>query len=450
MSPVDPGDGRSAAGDVPPVAGGAPRRASPWWAHPARFLGFIMLPIAIVMGIYAEDLINHNTAGYSSPVFFDAYYAWLFFGGIAVIALFALLGARGKATAPQVSFGDGALDFLFVACMVAYAIWFGPLMVTAPHVLLGALTSESGAVYDVRELSTKFAGITTLTQFGVAYVCIYGIRKFVRCETLPRRFDVFLAVMLGAAVFRALVASERIAFIELLIPLLLMLCRGTQLRGALPLRAFRHTLPLLILGASPVFFAVFEYNRSWINHYQYEYSSLLQFALERFGLYYITSVNNLSGFLEHSTWPTFTGEWTLQWLHRFPLIGSTVAELTGANAVTAFAEFLKEYATDEFNNPTGILVVYHDWGVIGGLAFLACYGLLAGRAYRAFEQASGLLQYVFPIVFYSFFEILRIGYMYDGRSIAAIIGLAIAYLIWGKRAEEARPDAPAEPLPQAS
>jgi oligosaccharide repeat unit polymerase len=423
--------------------------ASPWWAHPARFLLIIILPIAIVMSVYTDDVIDHNGADYSSPVFFNAYYAWLFLGGITAIALLAMVGARGQSSAARVSFADGALDFLFIACMAAYAIWFGPILASAPQVLMAAIMSESGAVYDVRELSTKMAGITTLTQFGVAFVCIYGIRRFVNRERLPRRFDVYLVLILCAALFRALVNSERIAFIELFIPLMLTLCRGTQLRGALPLRAFRHTLPLLILGGGPLFFALFEYNRSWINHYQYEYASLFDFALERFGLYYITSVNNLSGFLEHSAWPTLSGEWTLQWLHRFPLIGTLITSLTGANNAVLFEEFLKEYATDEFNNPTGILIAYHDWGVIGGFVFLGAYGYVAGRAYRAFDQGRGLLQYVFPVICYSFFEILRIGYMYDGRSMAAVIGLVIAYWIWGKRAEAPRPAA-IEPAPQAS
>lgn len=421
------------------VAGGAVvQRASPWWVHPARLLAIVVLPIAIVVCLYTADVINHNRANYSAPVFFNAYYAALFLGGLLILTVFALVGARGNSGAPSVSFGNGALDFLFIACLTAYAIWFGPMLASAPEVLLGAITAESGAVYDVRELSTRLPGITTLTQFGVAYVCIYAIRKFVNGERLPRRFDVFLAIIMGAAIFRALVNSERIALVEVAIPLLVILCKGAQLTGARPLRIFRQTLPLLILGASPVFFTLFEYNRSWINHYQYEYDSLLEFALERFGLYYITSVNNFCGFLDHSAWPTFTGEWSLLWLYRFPLIGPALADLVGADSGAAFETFLKEYATDEFNNPTGILIVYHDWGVFGGVLFLAAYGLFAGLAYRAFEQSRGLLQYIYPIVFYSFFEILRIGYLYDGRSIAAVIGLGIAYVGWGKRAKMRR------------
>ncbi len=410
----------------------------PWWVHPGVFLALIILPIAIAVCLSNNYLIAFNRADYFSPIFFSWYYASLFLGGLLTLTCFAFIGARPGPLADQVGFRDGALDFLFFICMAGYVIWFGPLLISSPQVLLGAMTGESGAVYDVREMAPTLPGVTTVTQFAIAYICIYGIKRFIQGERLAPRYDLYMMIMLGAAFLRAMANSERIAVIELLFCLLVIMCSSRFMAAGPARRIVRRTLPLLLLGIGPVFFAAFEYNRSWINYYQYEYDSLWAFALERFGLYYVTALNNFCGFLDYTSWPTFTGEWTMRWLYHFPLIGDLLGQLVGADADKAFEGFLKEYADNEFNNPTGVLPVYHDWGIFGGIIFFAMYGLFAGLAYRSFRQSRGFLQYVYPLVLYSLFEILRIGYISDGRSVAALIGLAIAYMGWGYRVRTRR------------
>lgn len=412
----------------------------PWWLRPERFVLFIILPIGIAISAAAAGLIETNRAGYSATVFLNAFYVTLFLSGIAAVALGAVLARRLPLGEADVRFRDGALDMLFLACMLGYAVWFGPVILSAPDLVLGALTAQEGAVIEIRERAPNVSGITTLTQFGIAYACIYATKRFAFDERPGRRYDAYMILIVLVALLRAAVYQERLAVIELVFPVLVILCKSDRLTGALPLRALRQTLPLVILAASPIFFAVFEYNRSWINHYQYEYDSYGQFVLERLGLYYVTALNNIAGLLENSAWGTYTGEWTLSWLYRLPVIGSLLSQAIGLEAGEIYVKVLDEYAHQEFNNATGVLIAHHDWGAIGGTLFLTAHGVLAGLAFRSFLRSRGFLQYFYPLILYSLFEILRIGYLYDGRCVAALIGLGIAYWGWGtKRAPDPAP-----------
>lgn len=404
----------------------------PWWTHPDRFIAFIILPIAVVMCAGTGYLIANNQKGYEAPIYLNTFYVTLFLSGIALIALGAAVGKRTGRPLRALRFGDGSLDVLFWLCITGYVVWFGPLAISSPQLLIGALRAEVGAVYEIRELAPNLSGVTTATQFGISYCCIYALKRFVFDERPARRYALYFAVIFLAATLRAIVYSERIAFIEIAFPVLVILCRGSLLTRALPLRIVRETLPLLLLLGSPLFFAAFEYNRSWVALYQYRYDSLWSFALERMGIYYVTSLNNICGFLDRIAWPTFNGEITFYWLYRFPLIGPLITEVFGVSLRPELNDFLESNGIEEFNNSTGILVAHQDWGVVGGSLFLLALGLFAGRAFRSFRELKGFLQYFYPVILYALFEILRIGYLYDGRSVAALIGLCIAYVGWGR------------------
>ncbi|MCH7663374.1 MAG: hypothetical protein IH859_05845 [Chloroflexi bacterium] len=134
--------------------------------------------------------------------------------------------------------------------------------------------------------------------------------------------------------------------------------------------------------------------------------------------------------------------WTLNWLYRFPVIGPLLSD-EGANGGGVghswFLKFLAAYASPEFNNTTGVLTVVYDWGWPLGLVLMGIYGILAGLTFASFKSGNGVLRYVYPIFLYSILELLRIGYIYDGRAVAAIIGIIIAIGFWRKAAAMAPP-----------
>ncbi|MEA2934286.1 MAG: hypothetical protein QOD74_932 [Variibacter sp.] len=416
---------------------------SPWWVHPDRFVLIIMLPLAILICWVTPWVLVNNGKGYSGEVFLDQFFTLLFLSGLLMLAGGAFAAKRielRQRRATQLdAFSGPVLDILFAFCIVAYAIWFAPIILRSPGLVLGAFLGVEGAVYEIREQAPNISGVTTLTQFGMSYVCIYAV-SWLRSPERPRfRHHAYLVVILLAALFRASVNSERIALIECVFPLVVVACRWTPWNKILAWRILRQTAPILMIVGGPLVFAVFEINRSWLNHYQYEYSSMWLFVLERFGFYYVTSVNNLAGYLQMFPWPSGGGEWTFKWLYRFPVIGELMPQGALLLQQENWEQFLKEFASEEFNNTTGILVVHHDWGVLVGSLFLLAYGVFAGFAFRCFEAGRGFLQYFYPVVLYSLFEILRIGYVYDGRAVAAAIGIGLAFAgqaVWRKCASD--------------
>lgn len=85
------------------------------------------------------------------------------------------------------------------------------------------------------------------------------------------------------------------------------------------------------------------------------------------------------------------------------------------------------------------MTVVYDWGWPLGLVLMGIYGILAGLTFASFKSGNGVLRYVYPIFLYSILELLRIGYIYDGRAVAAIIGIIIAIGFWRKAAAMAPP-----------
>lgn len=409
-----------------------PAGSPPWWTRPHVFLLTVTVPVFSAILLSADRIITRNSAGYDSPDFITPFFVALSFAGLAALGLAAWTGARLPATASTLRIGTPALDALFWATVAAYAVWFGPLVARQPGLVIGALTGSAGATYSVRELDLNISGVTTATQFAITYVCLYATKRFSHGERLPWRHAAYLAVLLGLALFRAIVNSERIALLEVVFPLVVVVAR-TPSRWPWPVRAVLWSFPLLTIFGSTALFAAFEYNRSWLIHYQYQYDSLMDFAAERLSIYFVSSFNNICGFMAHTPWPSHTGNWTFAWAFRLPGLGPLLSGFVPVPRGEQFGDFLAGAADKEFNNTTGLLTVFDDWGIAGGLVFMAVLGFAMGRGWRSYASGRGVMQYAYPILFYHLYEILRIGYVFDGRGMAGLIGLALVVAVWGRR-----------------
>ena len=93
--------------------------------------------------------------------------------------------------------------------------------------------------------------------------------------------------------------------------------------------AYMDSIPLVIL-----YFGAAEYARSWASDTYQGRLDFWEFALGRFASYYYTSLNNGASLLANSAWPTWTFEFTLEWLHRAPL-GVGGVGVIGVAAVAA-------------------------------------------------------------------------------------------------------------------
>ncbi|NHC07546.1 O-antigen polymerase [Azonexus fungiphilus] len=399
-----------------------------FWVVPHVFLITVIFPICLVIIYFARSIVESNYIGYESPYYVSDQYSLMFAGGVLILAAGTFFGGRvNKEKKNTLVLGEQSLDFLFWMTAIAYLIWFMPALLINPSLIFGALLGEAGSTYRVRELNLNISGLTTVTQFGIAYVSIYAYERWISGRFFRSKYFYYFCLIFAMGLFRAWVNSERIALLELIFPVIVVLSCSTIKFN----KIFRFIIgyfPIITMLAAPVFFAIFEYNRSWLIHYSNYYDSILDFSTERLGVYYISSLNNISGYLDYANWPSYSGEWTLRWLYRFPWIGDLVSYLFGSGDFQGFNDFLGIHADPEYNNTTGIMVTYQDWGAWGAV-FLFALGFIIGKSYRSFVCGSGWLKYIYPMMFYALYEILRIGYLYDGRFVSAVIGVLVCVVL---------------------
>src|SRR5207248_4753847 len=103
--------------------------------------------------------------------------------------------------------------------------------------------------------------VTTCTQFGVATVTL-GLWLYFRGQ---RQVVWPMAIVFALGAARALVFSERLALIELVVPAFVVAVRMTVLGRPLSgfVRSSLQLAPLLGVAVLLLFFGSFEYFRSW-------------------------------------------------------------------------------------------------------------------------------------------------------------------------------------------
>ena len=189
---------------------------------------------------------------------------------------------------------------LFVLTLLGYVTWFASATLNAggPGALLsvfaGSLSGSAGGTTDYvtlkQEIFQTIPGITTLTQLGLLYVTAEALLWVNRAS--PRSIALArFAPLLGFTLVRALLVSERLALMEMVIPIGVVLL--SRARWTMARRSLVHFAPVLAGVGVFTLFAVGEYFRSWSSHYQYYYTgTYLNFAAERFLGYYATALNN--------------------------------------------------------------------------------------------------------------------------------------------------------------
>jgi oligosaccharide repeat unit polymerase len=408
------------AGRQPVYGAAAPlrRAADLWWLHPRRLVLFFILPV------------------YASFMFYDfhkvvpiAYipswnYAW---GAILMLCIVvgvqvALLHVRPTALAEPPQISRKLMLFLLAVTAFAYAYWFGPL-VSNPDALLGILMRTRSEVRD--DISTT-PGLTTLTQFGIAYVIAYAIKTGARVQKVSFIEHVGFVIVLLLAMFRAFAWAERLAVLELLV------CFGAARLAYLPIRSetqwrLASIVPMIAPFVLYVLFTASEVNRSW-RFYENDYPSVWHFTLDRLQTYYATASNNGIGLLaEMNNWPNYIGAYTFEWLYKMPGIGPMVIKALGDPRNFA-TDFLEIYARPEFNSPTGIFRAVADFGYFGSAVFFTMIGWLIGRLYHSFRcgRLAGLL--LFPIMVIYLMELLRFSYLSEPRVVPILIALGLIAL----------------------
>lgn len=412
------------------------RRRPTWWLHPRYALLFLGIPLLV--GSYLIPEYTYLTL-YGTEKHIDLDYVVL--GSLVYLAFIAgsffTVGTNTRSQQRDIiAYCRWVIWPLFGLTIFGYVVWFSAAMLRAggPGALLNAfvglvLDPDFSASESVKfDLFDTIPGITTLTQLGVAYVTVEAllwVRKKSRRRLAALRFAVLASFLLP----RAILISERLALIEIAVPIIVVLVSGLRLKGAY--RGLVRWAPVYLVGGVFGLFALGEYFRSWA-FYQPNYGGpYLRFAVERFLGYYATAINN--GAVIYYYEPLQPMIHTLNSLFVFPILGVEVSEvyneIFGVPADRS-VYLLDTYANPEFNNAALVGLLLNEYSVF--LAPVAAFvmGVIAVSLYRDFARGRLVGAVLYPSWFIGVLEISRIYFWSDQRYFPTLAFFIISLLLF--------------------
>jgi hypothetical protein len=408
-----------------------------WWLHPRYVVLLLGIPLLIVAYLLPEGsylILYRSLKHVDRPFLIDSMVVYAAF--IAGTFAFFSTGPRPRPQWKDVLLYCRTFVWpLFVLTVFGYAAWF------AYAAALNGLGTITGALLDVvlardvgtysyakDELFVTLPGLTTVTQCAILYVTVEALLWVRRAS--DRLALARFAMVLSLALVRALLLSERLALVELVIPVVVIFVTI----GPISNLAYRNLVRL-----APVFigvgvfglFAVGEYFRSW-TFFQPIYSGpYLKFAAERFLGYYATAVNN--GAVVYYYEPIQPLRYTFQNLLEFPILGSAVSAFytsTLGEDYIDYTHLLETYANPEFNNTALVGLLLNEYSLF--LAPVAGFllGLLSVTLYNSFLNGRLVGILLYPSFFVGVLEISRIYYWSNTRYFPTLAFLLLSLLLF--------------------
>lgn len=392
-------------------------------------IGFL-LPMLFV--VYCVGFWDNPTFTFRAARYLDLGHLAL---GAALLLALALgswaggrvdLGGSGPRRWPSIEAVTAAAWVVGTIAMTAYLGWFRDT-VFVPSNLVGLFT---GAWRPSRDDIGNLPGLTSWTNVGPVFFALFAF--LLRFGTVSAALRAFFAVLVLLTAIRVFLWTERLAMLEALASLAMMLpffWRPIASRaGRLAFAPLRVLGPYALLPLVVLYFGAGEFFRSWQAQVYHGRSDFHEFVLGRLGAYYYTSLNNGAGLLAELNWPTWKGDFAFEWLHRVPLgIGPLVNDMTVSSG-DPLMEFLIRTGDYEFNNPCGLFSIVHDFDVWGALVYFFVWGLVAGACHRDW-RLGGLAGFVVhPVMMLSLAEVFRFAYFGHARAFTWFLGVAIALL----------------------
>lgn len=413
----------------------------PWWLHPA----WALLLIAGSMALLSIATPSEAYAVWKVPKYLGTTEALLL--AINVIAMTAgILLASGAAArggtaritinARQRTWLLTAYRVMFVLTLMGYAIWTSSAVAQGVSIadLLSVVERSVGAIGDLKSNLRPIGGATTLTQLGPLVVTL-GYLLYKLGAVRPWFF-----VVVALAGLRYLFYAERLALIEVVVPLVVTIALTTS-PGSRRARLARIG-PLVATPLLWLVFAVSEYNRSWVFYEATTQTPFAEWVTLRLVGYYTTSYNN-SALLLHALDGTYalpyysvTALWNAPGLEQL----LPPPNVMGMSPRDWWDMTLARYANPEFTNSGSFLMTTAEFGVLGSTAYWLVTGVLLGALFGAMTRGSlpGLLATV--TVFVGILELPRIAYWSLGRATPFILALVLISLFYprGRRDRSGR------------
>lgn len=406
-----------------------------WWLSPPGAVSLVV-PLTLLLAVRFDDA--HYRLAYRTPKSLTDGTAELFAAGGLLFVLGALASMAVRApgrqavwpdfSAPQLATLRRASDVLFALTMTGYVGFalVGLARGARPAQFLQAATSQDNFGSPLRDEFAPVAGVTTLTQVGIAYVVVGLLLRTRRAdERVPRR----LAVVLVLALLRTFFLAERLAVLELAIPGVAVLALSAAAGGRQRTRRLVRLAPVLLVPAVVVVFSVFEYSRSWVFYSRTAHGSFAGFAVDRLAGYYATAYNNGQLALSYDSggprlpYGSVEAFWTAPGVAQLGLY----QRLTGLDPTQGFDTALAQHGNPEFNSPGGLAVPFVDYGHVGGLVFLLLAGLALGVLYVRCCDGASWAVLLYPVTVTGLFELPRYLYWGQGRLAPAVVALLVVH-----------------------
>lgn len=416
------------------------RRPRVWWVGPTPVILMVATMSILLTAAVSDDRFR---ALWKTPKSVTGSALLLMFCGALALAVGAsAVGAVRPVRVPARRWPDlspravallcRASSVLVILTVLGY-LGFGYLLARAGigwSQIVGASGYTDSA--PIKTVVGTIPGVTTMTQFGIAAVIVSSV---VLAQQNSRTELVKVAAVVGMSVPRAFIFAERLAILELVVPIAIVACY--RLAEAPRMRSLVRLAPVVAVPAVIAIFSVFEYFRSW-EFFRGTGRSFWQFSFERVAGYYATALNN--GYLElihlnvagREPLTTLEFLWDAPGVRQLALYDQLAGNFPGRNGVVTDADYvamLTDYGNPEFNNATGFSIPYLDYGTVGGLVFFLIAGVVAGLLYRGFREASpaGLLMY--PLFFVGLIELPRYMHWTQGRSLPSWVALGVVALL---------------------
>lgn len=438
---TDTSSRRSTGTDDLPTGQITVRLSFPWWLHPGWAAGVFVAILPIASASQIQDAFQL----WDVPRYIDFSLALVgVLSGLAFICAAVFAGGFRHNSQVSVTLTPGVVRQLhrlsvvmFAFALFGYFAWFGLSFMrgATPADFLRVLSFEDGAVGGLKDISPPVAGITTFTQLGVVAAAIMMFLRRSGCGTYSKH----LGVLVGLALFRSFFYGERLALIEVVLPLIVIAfvvdSPAHRRKKWLPgnRRLPKSLAPIFMLPALWGLFALFEYSRSWLYYREVVNSSFAEYVSTRLLGYYTTTVNNGALYHQvlesqhHDPYFSFAFIWDapgLGWL-----LGSP--EIMGTGPRAWWSSTLANLANPEFNNEGTFLITDADLGTPLSMVYWAVLGLAIGYAYNRARGGDIRFLIAYSALFVGLLEISRINYWTQGRFIPIFIGIVAVILTLG-------------------
>lgn len=391
-----------------------------WWANPQKLTLLLLLPIFLL--ISHDLLISKKITKFAIPIYYDIESFSVSLVSLIAFSFSAWIGQHALQSSTHTTqrflVDERALITYGITALVSGAV-ISKHVILNPSVIAQYFAGDFSAFY-LKTLAGNIPGITSLSQLGIIFVSIYALETTNgRRYHNPRLLKFILFLIIIFSILRATFYAERLAILEVLIPYFLVKINKQSDKHNAALRIFFRAAPLTGFLALYIIFIGAEYNRSWRNYYINHFDSIFEFGLTRLSLYYSTALNNGALIVNHGE--TNFLQYTMEWLHKFPILGSF---LNNGIDNSNYDQILRSYADPEFNNPSGLLTYYADLGVFV-FPFFSIIGLLYGFAFRCFNISSNRFAFIYPCFYIAILEVLRIPYITSSRAFVLVLGVAL-------------------------